>query len=567
MDRKAKRADAPLVELRGAGVTRAGAALLHPLDFRLEPGARWAVLGQNGAGKTTFLRLVRGEIAPDEGRTGAGKTGARKTGDGGQRIYDFPGAGGPQPTPLGLRQRLGLVSGDMQDAFVAHGWVSTGLDVVLSGFGDGPLLYAPPEPQQVAAATRLLDELGLTSLAGRRMSSLSSGQGRRLLLARALVARPDVLVLDECLEGLDAPARQEFLALLDRACEASPRLAVLFASHRLNELPGCLTHALVLQAGRVLRRGNLAEILPSLAGFAESAAAPAAESCVEPCGGPCAVEATGAAPARPDFLARITDASVDIGGARILHHINWTIRPGEQWAVLGPNGAGKSTLLALLAGAIWPSAVDGPPGLVEYGFAAPGQNVEAQNVDAQDVDVQSVDGVRRRIGVVSAAMQAGFPYDLPVQEAVASGLDGCLDVFREPDAAGAGRVARWLEFFGLGELSARRIRSLSRGQLRRVLLARAMAADPALLVLDEPMAGLDQRARAAARELFDRLAGRGVPLVMVTHHEADLPDCLQSGQGSRVLALRAGRVVFCGGAKAYQQWKAARRTGRTSVKI
>ncbi len=532
MGRKAEQKLAPLVELRGAGVTRAGAALLLPLDFRLEPGARWAVLGPNGAGKTTFLRLVRGEIAPDEGRTGAF----------GQRTYIFPGAGGPQPTPLGLRQRLGLVSGDMQDAFATHGWAASGLDVVLSGFGDGPLLYAPPEPQQVAAAARLLEELGLSALAGRRMSSLSSGQGRRLLLARALVARPDVLVLDECLEGLDAPARQEFLALLDRACKAAPNLAVLFASHRLDELPGCLTNVLVLQAGRVLRRGSVAEVLPTLAGFAApaavSTAAPAAES--------------APAPARPDFLVRIANASVDIDGARILHHIDWTIRPGEQWAVLGPNGAGKSTLLSLLAGTIWPSAVDGPPGLVKYGFAAPGENL---------------DDVRRRIGVVSAAMQAGFPDDLPVRMAVASGLDGCLDVFREPDAEGWADVARWLEFFGLGGLSGRPVRSLSRGQLRRVLLARAMTGDPALLVLDEPMAGLDQMTRAAARELFDRLAGCGVPLVMVTHHEADLPGCLQSGQGSRVLTLRAGRVAFCGGREAYLEWKAARRTGRASLKI
>jgi len=220
--------------------------------------------------------------------------------------------------------------------------------------------------------------------------------------------------------------------------------------------------------------------------------------------------------------------------------------------VLGPNGAGKSTLLSLLAGSIWPSAVDGPPGLVEYGFAAPGENV---------------DDVRRRIGVVSAALQAGFPYDLRVEEAVATGLDGSLDVFAEPDAANRALVARWLEFFELAKLAGRRVRSLSRGQFRRVLLARALAGSPALLILDEPMAGLDQRARGAARDLFDRLAALGVPLVMVTHHEADLPGRFLSGQSSRVLALRAGRVAFCGGGVAYAAWKAARRTGRASTKI
>lgn len=536
----------PLVELRGAGVTRGGMALLHPLAFRLEPGARWAVLGANGAGKTTFLRLVRGEIAPDVGKTGQGKTG-----EGCERVYDFPGAGGPQPTPLGLRQRLGLVSGDMQDAFAAHGWTATGLDVVLSGFGDGPLLYAEPQPEQVAAATRLLEELGLSTLAGRRMATLSSGEGRSLLLARALVSRPDVLVLDECLEGLDAPARREFLALLDRVAVADQRLALLFASHRLDELPGCLTHGLVLEAGRAPHSGPLAEVLPALEARAEAEAALSPPLTAPVPTTPATTTSTVPA-ASPEFLARITNASVDIDGARVLHGIDWTILPGEHWAVLGPNGAGKSTLLSLLAGSIWPSAVDGPPGLMEYGFAAPGENV---------------DDVRRRIGVVSAALQAGFPYDLRVEEAVATGLDGSLDVFAEPDAANRALVARWLEFFELAKLAGRRVRSLSRGQFRRVLLARALVGRPALLILDEPMAGLDQRARAAARELFDRLAALGVPLVMVTHHEADLPGRFMSGQSSRVLALRAGRVAFCGGGVAYAAWKAARRTGRASTKI
>ncbi len=515
----------PLVELRGVSVTRGGTRLLGPLDFCLEPGARWAVLGENGAGKTSFLRLVRGEVLPDAG---------------GERVYDFPGAlpgeGGPQPTPLGLRQRLALVSGDMQDAFAVHNWAATGLDVVLSGFGDGPLLYSEPQPAQLSAAVKLLDALSLSGLSGRRMARLSTGEGRKLLLARALVSGPDVLVLDEGLEGLDAPARREFLALLDSVASTDPRLAVLFATHRLDELPGCLTKALVLQTGRVSLAGPLDEVLTALRPSRPNAADAL----------PLAAARAAQALAGPEFLARITSASVDVEGARLLHEVDWTIRPGEHWAVQGPNGAGKSTLLLLLAGQVWPSAVDGPPGMVEYGFAAPDGNL---------------DDARRRIGFVSASLQATFPYDLRVEEAVATGLDNSLDVFALPNPAGRARCAALLDFFGLAELAARRVRSLSRGQLRRVLLARALAGNPALLVLDEPMAGLDAKARELTRERLDALAAQGLPLVLVTHHQADLP-----GQINHVLALRSGRVVFCGKREAYGDWKAARRAGRLSPK-
>lgn len=219
-----------------------------------------------------------------------------------------------------------------------------------------------------------------------------------------------------------------------------------------------------------------------------------------------------------------------VDGAPLLHGIDWTLRAGEHWAVLGPNGAGKTTLLSLLAGELWPSALDGPPGRVEYGFAQPGE---------------TPDETRRRIGRVGAALDRDYGWNLRVDETVWSGAFGSIGLFAEADGAVRQRARQLLEFFGLGRLAGRGIQTLSRGQLRRVMLARAMLGfegrGPALLLLDEPMAGLDARTRRAARELLSRLAGAGIPLVMVTHHLRDLPE-----QVNRVLALKAGRVEFCG---------------------
>lgn len=529
----------PLVLLRGASVTRGGERLLFGVDFALEPGARWAVLGHNGAGKTTFLRLVRGDLAPDlpnfSDFPNAPHAPVRPGGEG-QRTYCLPGPGGepgePQPTPLGLRQHLAQVSADMQDAYAVHEWPATGLEVVLSGFEDTALLYAEPGPERRERANALLRDLGLSALAERRMATLSTGEARKILLARALVSGPEALLLDECLEGLDAQSRRDFLALLDQVAAQRPGLALLFSSHRQGELPACLSRALVLQAGRIVFDGALPEALAQMAGAQSAERAPS---------GPHAAEIAShhvTAPAG-EFLVRVAGASLDVGGARLLDRIDWTIRPGENWAVLGPNGAGKSTLLRLLAGQVWPSAVgetpeqDGPPGTVTYGFAPGG----------------TVDGARRRIGLVSAWLQAGFPYDLRVEEAVWTGLDASLDVFRQPDAMERERAEGWLGFFGLAQLRHRRVRSLSRGQLRRVLLARALVGNPALLLLDEPMAGLDAATRRATREVLERLARAGVPLVMVSHHERDLPESL-----GHVLALRGGRAAFCGTRAEHAAW-------------
>jgi molybdate transport system ATP-binding protein len=537
----------PLVRIEGADVSRGGARLLEDIRFALLPGARWAVLGGNGAGKTTFLRLLRGDILPDPPVSDAG---------GPVRVYDLPGPGGvhkgPQTTPLGLRQHLGLVSGDMQDLYARNEWAVTAQEAVLTGFYDTPLLYAEPTQDERAAAEATLTALGLAHLAQRRMASLSSGQGRAVLLARALACKPAALLLDECLEGLDVSSRQEFLAVLDRAAQADPALAILFCSHRTDELPMCLDQALVLRAGRIAAQGPLAEVLAELERRRDAAAHDAtpgtgAEQSIGSLPSETAGQMAALVLAPPDpageFLVRITGADVVIKDARILHGVDWTIRPGENWAVLGRNGAGKSTLLSLLAGDLWPSALDGEPGRVEYGFAR-----------AED----TLDDTRRRVGRVSAVIDRDYGWNLRVDETVWSGAHGSIGLYAETDDAAKARAAALMEFFGLSGLAARRIQSLSRGQLRRVMLARALmghqAEGPALLLLDEPMAGLDTRARRAARELLGRVAAAGVPLVMVTHHERDLPE-----QVNRVLALEAGGIVFCGEREAYGAWQAARR--------
>ncbi len=533
---------APLARLDGVGVTRGGADLLRDIGFSLRAGERWALLGENGAGKTTFLRVLRGDLPPTHGT----------------RTYDLPGAGGAQNSPLGLRQRLALVSGDMQDLYAVHDWAATGLEVVQSGFFDSALLYCAPTADQRAAALAVMERLELLELAGKRMSRLSSGQARAVLLARALACRPNVLLLDECLEGLDAPARAAFLAALDRAAAADPRLAMVFSSHRAAEadgLPACLRLALVLTGGRMADSGPLPEVLQRMGCQHQPARTNHMSQPVQwdraasGCSANHAFAPEGNAPPFPalcpppravsgPFLARINGADVVVDGRTLLSSIHWTIRPGEHWAVLGANGAGKSTLLALLAGEIWPSAVDGPPGQVAYGFGQPGENL---------------DETRRRIGRVGAAIDRDYSWDLRVDEAVWSGAFGSIGLYAEAGPELQERSRALLEFFGLAALAARRIRTLSRGQLRRVMLARALAGNPSLLLLDEPMSGLDAPARRDVRELFSRLARAGVPLVMVTHHTRDLPD-----EVGKVLRLKGGRIVFSGDRREYETTRTVR---------
>lgn len=480
-----------LVRLNGAGVTREGRVLLHDVHWRPAPGQHWAVLGANGAGKTTFLRLVRGELAPD---------------DPGSRTYILGGE--KQDTPIGLRQRVGIVSAALQDFYAVDESGITALDTVLTGFFDTPLLYEEPTPAMRAAALEALALMGAEHLAPRLLRGLSQGQARRVLLARALAPAPDILILDEFLDGLDRRARNRALEFVERA---AGRAMLLCAAHRAEDLPGGLTHALILDHGEVLASGSAPEVLPLYG----ADAAPA---------DPGRWRFTSSRP-REKVLLRMCDVEVRLDGAPVLSDISWEVRGGENWAVLGPNGAGKSTLLRLVLALESPAAVNGPPGTVErFGLGEEG-----------------VLAARARMALVSPALQATYAYDLTAEEVVWSGFRGSIGLWEEPDEDERARASEAMECLGLTALAGRRLRSLSYGQQRKVFLARALVAAPDLLLLDEPFSGLDAASRAEARSLLERLAEAGQRFLLVTHGPADMPRAV-----THVLVLEEGRIVFSG---------------------
>ena len=194
----------------------------------------------------------------------------------------------------------------------------------------------------------------------------------------------------------------------------------------------------------------------------------------------------------------------------ILGRIEWRVRRGEHWAIVGPNGAGKTTLLRVLAADLWPSR--GRVAVLGRGFG---------HADLREL--------RREIGVVSTATADRVPGWEPVR--------GIVDPEGEADAVNA------LAAIGAGHLADRRFETLSQGERQRVLIARALATHPALLLLDEPCAGLDPVARERFLEDLGALASRAdaPALVLITHHVEEIPPFV-----THLLALREGSVVASG---------------------
>lgn len=491
----------PLIRLEGVDVAIEGAMILRDVRWCLREGEHWAVLGGNGSGKSTFLKLIRGELAPAPGGMG-------------RRVYGFDGD--EQVTAIGVKEKVALVSPELQTRYLTQDWALSVREVIHSGMTFSEYSPLRLRAAQKERAAQVVELLGIAALLRRSVQALSTGELRKVLIARALAGAPRVLVCDEVCDGLDAGSRANLLSALDRVARNGTQL--LLTTHRSEELIPAITHKLVFREGGIAESGRLSAQLPKVVSSRSRRHKEAElfEDARTSASSPRRLRGSG------PTLIFIERADVFLDGRRVLRNINLEIKTGEHWAVLGPNGAGKSTLLKLIMGDLHP---------------AWGGRVRRFEFTPQN----TIWELRRRIGYVSPDLQSNYRDDVTGVEAIASGFTSSIGVMLKPDRkqmAAAGRLAQDL---GIGHLAGKSVLQMSYGEFRRILLARALVHRPQLLICDEPFDGLDAVGREEVGGLLERLAASGSNLVVVTHHAEDLPACLTHG-----IELSAGRVVYQG---------------------
>ena len=223
-----------LVAVRQLTIARGRATLLREVDWSVARGEHWAVLGPNGCGKTSLLRALTGYLTPSSGEISLlgrryGETDWRE-----------------------LRQQVGLVSSSLQASVPP---AETALETTISGKYAQLDLWAPIARADRMAALRWLRLAGCAALAEREWLYLSQGERQRVLIARALMARPRLLILDEPCAGLDPAAREDFLGFITGLTRQRHAPTLVLVTHHLEEITRAFTHALVLKAGRVLAAG------------------------------------------------------------------------------------------------------------------------------------------------------------------------------------------------------------------------------------------------------------------------------------------------------------------------
>ena len=487
-----------IIEAKGAVAGNPEHRLAAPLDLQVLAGEHIAIVGDNAAGKTRLVETLCGNH-PVKGD-------AIK--------YDFS----PSPFKL-ISENIRYIAfrdtyeGADPNYYHQKRWNQVDID------GDtlpaGEVLDRAYSRASAGFRQRLLEMFGLESLLDKYIISLSSGELRKFQITRMLLTMPRVLVLDNPFLGLDAPTRESLSALLGELTR-SLGITVILVMSRLDVIPDFITHIIPVEGLQVLPKVPVDQFIaehgrdvvtgPVLSGEARGIIAGLPEKDLT------AVKfypLTEEGSARPEIV-KCNKVSIRYGQRTILKDLDWTVREGERWALGGGNGAGKSTLLSLVC-------ADNP-----QSYAC---NIEL--FGHKRGSGESIWDIKRHIGYVSPEMHRAYLQNITAMDVVASGLFDTVGLFMHPTEEQLATCRTWMSVFGIDGLAEKSYLKISSGEQRLCLLARAFVKDPELLILDEPLHGLDARRSQLAKEVIEAFVRRPhKTLIMVSHYKSELPDCI-----------------------------------------
>ncbi|MBG0618887.1 molybdate ABC transporter ATP-binding protein ModF [Enterobacter roggenkampii] len=447
-------------------------------DLTLRAGESWAFVGTNGSGKSALARALAGELNLLKG----------------EYQSDFT--------------RLTRLSFEQLQKLVSDEWQRNNTDLLSPGEDDTGRTTAEiiqDEVKDPARCERLAEQFGITPLLNRRFKYLSTGETRKTLLCQALMSQPELLILDEPFDGLDVQSRAQLASLLASLNQQGYTLVLVL--NRFDEIPEFIQHAGVLADCNLTETGEKTALLKQ-ALIAQLAHSEQLDGITLP--EPDAPSARHALdPHQPRIVLR--DGMVAYDDRPILNRLSWTVNPGEHWQIVGPNGAGKSTLLSLIIG-------DHPQGYSN----------DLTLFGRRRGSGETIWDIKKHIGYVSSSLHLDYRVSTTVRNVILSGYFDSIGIYQAVSDKQHKLAQQWLDILGMdNRVADAPFHSLSWGQQRLALIVRALVKHPTLLILDEPLQGLDPLNRQLIRRFVDVLISEGeTQLLFVSHHAEDAPSCI-----------------------------------------
>lgn len=446
------------------------------LDFLA--GEHLAIVGPNGAGKSLLVDMLTGKYPLKEG----------------ELIYDFS----PSTTHtvydnikyIAFRDTYGSADANYyyQQRWNAHDQEDTPLVSEMLG-----------EVKDEALKQQLFELFRIEPMLDKKIILLSSGELRKFQLTKTLLTAPRILIMDNPFIGLDASTRELLFNLLEQLTRLGTLQIVLVLS-MLDDIPSFITHVIPVNEMKV---GEKMEREAYMAAFhAQDIVVPMDELQQRILDLP--YDNTNYT---SDEVVKLNKVSIRYDDRTILKELDWTVMRGEKWALSGENGAGKSTLLSLVC-------ADNP-----QSYAC-----DISLFGRKRGTGESIWEIKKHIGYVSPEMHRAYLKNLPAIEIVASGLHDSIGLYKRPKEEQMAICEWWMDIFGIASLKDKPFLQLSSGEQRLALLARAFVKDPELLILDEPLHGLDTYNRRRVKKIIEAFCcRRDKTMIMVTHYENELP--------------------------------------------
>lgn len=461
-----------LLEVVSDSLQYIGVKIKTPHGFRIEQGRTYAVIGENGCGKTTLANII-------------------------QRGWNIA-----FNKILGDKKALTIKSIEFQDIHSLTGCTESYYQQRFEAAMNDEI----PTVEEIirdkiptARWEELCESLSLTDILHKRINYLSSGELRKFLIINLFTEIPDILILDNPYIGLDERSRSLFNTLIKQVVDNGTTVILLLGN--TYDMPDFTDFVLPMLPLEVLPMISVEEFGGIGATRREADKVFSAQfdlASLPPMQTP---------EADYETTFRLTNCDVRYGKTTILNGVNWTVKRGEKWALLGENGSGKSTLLSLVH-------ADNPQGYIN----------DIVLFDHQRGRGESIWDIKKRIAYISPELHLYFRHGETVMRAVSSGLHEWQGCFRKENPEEAALVMQWLNAFGIGHLAERRFPTLSSGEQRLVLLVRTFIKTASLLILDEPLHGLDQsRKQLVADFIARRTADANISMVYVTHYRQEIP--------------------------------------------
>lgn len=447
-----------IIELKNITKTVKKKIILDGLNLRIKKDSMSGIYGQNGSGKSLLAEIIAGRIKPDSGNITFKEEGCRV------RV-------------VSSSEKLRLLEEDRRndDSEFMGGRTDPGRSVLtfLSNGGGIDHEYL----------TALIEEFEITRITDRGLRFLSTGEFRKILLVKALMEKPDLLILDDPFTGLDLGMRDELKEMISKIGLSGG--AVLLITGRHGDFKDLTTDIKLLEDGKIKEGGAVKPVKKTSAvNRGENTAAETAETGRE--------------------LVRMSGVSLSFYDLQVLTDINWKVVSGDHWQIRGKNGSGKSSLLSLING-------DSPK--------AYGQEIDL--FGRRRGTGETVWDIKKRIGTVSGALQLNHRISQNVLSVAVSGYFDTIGLYDQPDPVQLETAEDWCFQFGLKEELHSPFEKLSEGLKRKVLTVRAVIKKPDLLILDEPCQGLDDFNSAVVLDTVELLIEKKQSTLLYVSHDPE----------------------------------------------